>query len=223
MDDKDYYGILGISKGASQGDVRAAYRRLARQCHPDVNPDDCGAEERFKAINEAYEVLSDPTQRDRYDATSGGQPRYYREPRRAAKSPSPATGWGFAPGAAWPGSGRRRPTVLDEPEFPGFADLDHPAEAPWSRPYAGSRAARSGVSAEVIVELTPAEAALGSSRTLGIVSPDGRSRQLDVRIPPGVGTGTRLRLSGPALYAYSGGQIEDLELVVVVRPSRRFG
>ncbi|MFQ5886992.1 MAG: DnaJ domain-containing protein, partial [Anaerolineae bacterium] len=64
---KDYYKILGVDRKAEQKEIRKAYRRLARQHHPDVNPGDRSAQERFKEINEAYEVLSDPEKRQKYD------------------------------------------------------------------------------------------------------------------------------------------------------------
>ena len=67
MDYKDYYKILGVDKNASEKDIKKAFRRLARKHHPDVNPDDAKAEERFKEINEAHEVLSDQEKRRKYD------------------------------------------------------------------------------------------------------------------------------------------------------------
>jgi DnaJ-class molecular chaperone len=67
MEYKDYYGTLGVSRDADKKEIRRAFRRLARKHHPDVNPDDSEAEERFKEINEAYEVLSDPEKRAKYD------------------------------------------------------------------------------------------------------------------------------------------------------------
>src|SRR5918999_269928 len=64
---RDYYDVLGLKKGASEADIKSAFRKQARKYHPDVNPDDKAAEEKFKEINEAYEVLSDPEKRKRYD------------------------------------------------------------------------------------------------------------------------------------------------------------
>src|SRR5206468_12457267 len=67
LDMPDYYGILGVARDASDEDIKRAYRKLARESHPDANPEDPHAEERFKAIGEAYQVLSDPQKRQRYD------------------------------------------------------------------------------------------------------------------------------------------------------------
>src|SRR2546421_11450544 len=98
VDYKDYYKILGVDKNASQKDIQKAYRKLARQYHPDVNPDDKSAEEKFKDINEANEVLSDPEKRKRYDELGG----YYQQYGRWPDSSGPA---GAAGGGGWGGGG----------------------------------------------------------------------------------------------------------------------
>src|SRR3989440_1921126 len=100
VDYKDYYKILGVDKNASQKDIQKAYRKLARKYHPDVNPDDKSAEEKFKDINEANEVLSDPEKRKRYDELGG----YYQQYGRWPDSSGPA---GAAGGEG--GGGGRRP------------------------------------------------------------------------------------------------------------------
>src|SRR2546430_3106398 len=92
VDYKDYYKILGVDKNASQKDIQKAYRKLARQYHPDVNPDDKSAEEKFKDINEANEVLSDPEKRKRYDELGGYYQQYGRWPD--SSGPAGAAGGG---------------------------------------------------------------------------------------------------------------------------------
>jgi len=99
LDYKDYYKILGVDKNASQKDIQKAYRKLARKYHPDVNPDDKSAEEKFKDINEANEVLSDPEKRKRYDELGG----YYQQYGRWPGSTGPAG----APGGDSREGGRR--------------------------------------------------------------------------------------------------------------------
>ena len=99
VDYKDYYKILGVDKNASQKDIQKAYRKLARKYHPDVNPDDKSAEEKFKDINEANEVLSDPEKRKRYDELGG----YYQQYGRWPDSSGPAG----AAGGDGRGGGRR--------------------------------------------------------------------------------------------------------------------
>src|SRR2546423_12742186 len=101
VDYKDYYKILGVDKNASQKDIQKAYRKLARQYHPDVNPDDKSAEEKFKDINEANEVLSDPEKRKRYDELGG----YYQQYGRWPDSSGPAG----AAGGGGGGGGRGAP------------------------------------------------------------------------------------------------------------------
>ena len=78
MEYKDYYKILGVDRNAGEKEIKRAYRRLARQFHPDVNPGDKHAEEKFKEINEAYEVLSDPEKRAKYDRLGASWQQWQR-------------------------------------------------------------------------------------------------------------------------------------------------
>src|ERR1700674_4254999 len=90
VDYKDYYKILGVSKNASEKEIRSAYRKLARQYHPDVNPGDKTTEDKFKEINEANEVLSDPEKRKKYDELSDYYQQYGRMPGAGAGATGPA-------------------------------------------------------------------------------------------------------------------------------------
>ena len=87
MDFKDYYSSLGVAKTASQKEIKAAYRKLARKHHPDVNQGDASAEGRFKEINEAYEVLSDPEKRKQYDELGPDWQNGGRDPRGHPSAP----------------------------------------------------------------------------------------------------------------------------------------
>src|SRR3954467_15064724 len=113
---KDYYEILGLKKSASADDIRKAFRKLARKYHPDVNPGDKSAEEKFKALSEAHEVLSDPKKRRIYDQVAFCSDDI--DPRAAGASaraggPGGGFGGGFPPGAQHAGGGAGQGAHLD--------------------------------------------------------------------------------------------------------------
>jgi curved DNA-binding protein len=197
MAGKDYYSILGINRNASEREVKQAYRRLARQYHPDVNPGDKSAEAKFKEINEAYEVLSDKEKRQKYDKF-GDQWQYADQFERAGQQQAP--GWDFG------GGGTR--VYFGEADLDGlFDDL-----LGGFRTSRGRTRPRRGQSLEYPVEVTLEEAYQGTTRTLSFA--DGK--RLEVKVPPGVRAGSRVRLAG------KGVQGGDLYLVISVKPHRLF-
>ncbi len=186
--DKDYYRILGVPPTASQEEIKRAYRKLARQYHPDHNPGDRRAEERLKEINEAYEVLSDPKRRRVYDAT-----------RRARGS-----GFGQR-------QGRR---TASPPSFEELLETLLGRTGKWGRygsaPSYSSSSAPSSSHIEHEVEITLREAYEGTRRL--IVLDDER---LEVKIPPGVDTGSKVRVRGKGRRRLDGTR-GDLFLLVKV-------
>lgn len=211
MDYKDYYKILGVERNADQKEIRKAYRQLARQHHPDVNPGDRSAQGRFKEINEAYEVLSDPEKRQRYDQLGTS----WHEWQRMGGDPS-GFDWGRwftgQPGQAYVQYGD-----LDEllGGLGGFSDFFQAIFG--GTPRSSWRTApRRGRDYEQEVEITLEEAFHG---TTTILSKDGR--RLEVKIPPGVGTGSRIRMGGEGGDGY-GGAKGDLYLTIKVAPHPRF-
>lgn len=217
MNFKDYYKILGVSRTASDDEIRRAYRKLARRYHPDVSkePD---AEQTFRDINEAYEVLKDADKRAKYDAV-GDDWRGGRVPHGAA-SGWQSTGPGFEDepfGAGFDGASG----------FSAFFDMlfGRGAGRSWGAASGATdrRAAPPGADAEAAIELTLEEAARGGIREMTLQDPaTGTSKRLRVRIPAGVRDGQRIRCAGQGGQAVAGGSRGDLYLRVRVRPDSRF-
>jgi DnaJ-class molecular chaperone len=200
MAGKDYYKILGVDRKASERDIKQAFRRLARQYHPDVNPGDKSAEEKFKQINEAYEVLSDKENRQKYDKY-GDKWQYAEQFEQAQRQQrQQAPGWDFNQG------GQR--VYYGEGDFGSLFD-DLLRGFGTGRGQAQPRRAQSQ---EHPVEVTLEEAYRGTTRTLSFA--DGK--RLEVKVPAGVRTGSRVRLAG------KGAQGGDLYLIVTVKPHPTF-
>jgi DnaJ-class molecular chaperone len=229
MEFKDYYATLGVSKTATDKELKQAFRKLARKHHPDVNPGDKKAEAKFKEINEAYEVLGDPGKRKKYDEL-GANWRMY-EQTEAQRGPSP-----FAGGQ---GGGFRTMTPEEMEELFGdqnpFSDFfttffggqaaaggGFGGEARrGSARGAGRGRTRPGRDVEHEIELTLEEAYAGAMRRLSLKH-DGHARTVDVRIPAGVGDGSRVRVSGEGEHGVGGAASGDLYLRVRLAPHPLF-
>jgi len=207
---KDYYATLGVSRNASQKEIRAAYRRLARKHHPDVNPGDKASEALFKEINAAYDVLSDPEKRRKYDLY-GENWMHADEIERAQKARGRAGSFRFG------GAG-----VDLGPEF-DFGDIFGSifGGGPGRRPGGGFRFEAPPANVEQPIEITLEEAFHGTTRMLLVSGDHGEQRRLEVKIPPGVDNGSRVRIAGEGRASFNG-QRGDLYVVISVRPHDRF-
>jgi DnaJ-class molecular chaperone len=216
---KDYYATLGVPKSATDKDIKQAYRKLARKHHPDVNPGDKAAESRFKAINEAYEVLGDPDKRRKYDELGANWRQYEQAPR---------------PDGAWNAGGPGGFRTMSEDEMRSvfgdadpFSDFFHAffggggAEAPPRSARQARSRARRGRDVEQDLSLTLDEAFQGVTRRL-IIKFEGHTRSVDVRIPAGVTDGSRVRVSGEGEHGAAGGGAGDLYLRVHVEAHPQF-
>jgi curved DNA-binding protein len=210
MEVKDYYQILGVTREADAKEIRRAYRRLARQVHPDVNPGDPAAEERFKEITE---VLSDPEKREKYDRFGAAWGTFERSGQAGGFDWS-----GWAQAAGGPGGQYTYTTVDGMEELFGRGGFSEFFETLFGG--GGGHARRApgrGRDLEQPVRISLAEAYGGTKRRL-----DKDGRRLEVTIPPGVKTGSRVRMAGEGLPGAGGGQAGDLYLAVEVTADPRF-
>jgi DnaJ-class molecular chaperone len=200
---KDYYKTLGVSKTASEKEIKAAYRKLARKFHPDMNAGNKQSEARFKEINEAHEVLSDPEKRRRYDAVGENWESYGQS--------------GPAPGG-FPGRGRVRVHMGGVGEE-GFSDFFKSIFGGGGFEDVFGSEPPPPADLEAEVELTLEEALKGTKRTLDL-GEKGSPRRVEVKIPPGVRDGSRVRVAGEG--GRGQGRKGDLFLRVRLAPDRRF-
>ncbi len=217
---KDYYKTLGVAKSASTEEIKKAYRKLARQYHPDVNkrPE---AERRFKEVNEANEVLSDPEKRRRYDQVGPDWARYQNAPG------------GGNGGFHWAYTGQPGGRTFGAEDLGDFSDFFQTlfgggggggfSAEDLFRGHAGRRSrVAPGADLESELEVTLADAYRGTERAIEIKDDHGKSRRLTVKIPAGVRDGQRIRLAGQGGAGANGGPRGDLYLKARVRPNPLF-
>lgn len=233
MAKKDYYRILGINKNAGEKEIKQAYRRLARKYHPDLNPGDKSAEAKFKEINEAYEVLSNPDKRQKYDRFGD----HWQHAEQFAKSGQGGARRDFGEGSA---------TFT----YGDFGDLGSIFNNLFGDSNAGLRTVhrrQRGQDLDYPIEVSLKEAYHGGKRTIQLQSEEPCSacggtgrvgnricticngsggtvklKRLEVKLPPGVRDGSRIRISGQGKTGYRGGGRGDLYLVVKVLPHQLF-
>ena len=193
---RDYYDVLGVSRGASEDEIKQAYRQKAKQYHPDANPNNPSAEARFKEINEAYEVLRDDDKRAAYNHFGANWQHY-----QAANGQNP---FGHADG----GASYTDMSDLFETIFGGGRRSGFRANAHY---------ASDGADIERNIDISLREAYEGARR---IISKDGR--EIQVHIPRGAATGTKVRLAGEGHPGIGGGAAGDLYLIVHVAEDPQF-
>jgi curved DNA-binding protein len=216
MNYRDYYKVLGVERKATEKDIKSAYRRLAQQFHPDKNPGDDRAEDKFKEINEAYEVLGDPQKRAKYDRLGASYAQWERTGHAGAGFDF--SQWASGAGSRGPGSAQDLNDLFAEGG--GFSDF-------FTSLFGGAgtgtrRSARTRTSSwsmrgddiEQPIEISLEEAYQGARRTL-----QKDNKRLDVNIPAGARTGTKVRMAGAGGVGQTPG---DLFLVISVRPHPTF-
>jgi len=234
MAGKDYYQVLGVNRSASEKEIKQAYRRLARKHHPDLNPGDKSAEARFKEINAAYEVLSNPEKRKKYDQF-GDQWEYAEQ--FAKGEGQGGVRWDFGKGG----------TAFEYGDVSDFGDI---FSSLFGGAGMGSRMKRGpqhGQDMESPIEVSLEEAYHGSTRVIQLQTAEpctacggtGRvgnrvcticsgagikaiPRRLEVKIPAGVKDGSKIRIAGEGGPGRGGGSKGDLYLVVKVLAHKVF-
>ncbi|MFJ8944499.1 DnaJ C-terminal domain-containing protein [Streptomyces sp. NPDC102395] len=210
---RDFYEVLGVPRDADKDEIQRAYRKLARRYHPDVNKDP-EAEERFKEINDAFSVLSEPDQRARYD-------RFGEDFRKVPEDWEERVGAGAGPGGGFrwsTGDGSRVRYATS-----GFGAEGVDVEDLFGSFFGGAGRMRvPGADQEAELPLTVEEAYRGGRRTVTLAGPTGQPRRYEVDVPPGVTDGQRIRLAGEGGRGSGDAPAGDLYLRVRIQPHPRF-
>ena len=205
--EKDLYAVLGVANDADAKAISRAYRKLARELHPDTHPDDPDAAERFKEVTAAYDVIGDPPKRAEYDE--------FRQAVAGTRSgASGRTAWDGGDGTMW--------TRFETDDFDGRDGLDDLLAGLFGGADLRGSAVRRGADQEAVLDVDFEHAVRGLTTELTLTGPDG-SQTFKVRIPAGVDDGQRIRLAGKGGPGFNGGPPGDLYVLVRVGPHPRFG
>ena len=185
MERKDYYKILGVEKSASADEIKKAYRKLAKKYHPDANPNDKKAEEKFKEVSEAYEVLSNTDNRKKYDDMGNFDPNAF-------------AGWNKTYSGGFDNDG-----------FSDFFNMFFGANKGFNGFSSGQSMAVNGQDTEGEAQISLTEAFLGCSRMIRV-----GQKKINVKIPAGIADGEKIKVSGQGLPGYNGGKSGDLYLKI---------
>ena len=210
---KDYYEILGVTRNATEKEIKAAFRKLARKHHPDANKNNKDAEEKFKEINEAYEVLGDSDKRKRYD-TLGNRFRGGSD-----FTPPPGFDFNFDFNKGF--------TQTQDSPFSDFFEMlfgealrsrSSPFQETFTQRYTRPQTKRRGEDQHIDLYLSLEEAYKGTARKIDINVPGRESKRLEVKIPPNVRENSKIRMAGEGLPGRNGGSPGDLYLIVKLKP-----
>ena len=217
--EEDYYKVLGVGRDASQAEIQKAYRDRARKYHPDLNPDDKSAKEKFQQVQQAFDVLNDSSKRELYD-------RYGASFAQAGGAGEPAGSthtWTSGPGGFEDGDfsqffGERFGAGDAGGGFGDiFSQFRRASTGPRGRSRSGGRAAP-GANVTAEIEIPFQTSVLGGEAQLRVQRGDGRIETIQVKIPAGVEEGKKIRLRGQGESGVNGGPAGDLLIVVRVTP-----
>ena len=231
---KDYYQILGVTKTATEQEIKSSYRKMARKYHPDANKNDPTAEDRIKEINEAYEVLKDQDKRQKYDQLGSNW-----KAGDQFKPPPDYSGFSFdfgnmggmgnRAGGGAPGGMGGGPSFSDFFESLFGQTFGAPGQPgsrggqPGAGAAAGAAAARKrSLDQEADIELVVEELAQGARRTLQVTAQGGKSKTIEVKIPKGMRAGKKVRVPGEGGTIPGTSEKGDLYLRIKVRPHKTF-